>query len=738
VRIDRTDEPSVFEREEAYSLVAPVGCRRTCTRTRRRCGSPARVATELELACSRCAEGFTVPVRAAFDLLYLPAASAETEAEHEVQEDDLNTSYYREGVIDLGELVREQLYLALPMKPLCQEVAAGCARSAGPTSTRVVRLCARVGRPATGAAQGAEQERDRCLIRNAVTPRRAGASAAPTTRCPCQPESLPAVPRGQGAAPRVRALRLLQGPPGPPGGRELARARQPACPSALTEPPAPAFPPRRIAVDVMGGDHAPAHVVDGAVAAARHMDAGLLLVGDPAAIEHALARHEDAGDLDIAIVDAPDVVGMGESPAAALRRKPRASVRVTAELVQAGGRWRCSAPAARARPWFRPTPRSGCCRASSARRSRRPFPPRRAPPSCSMPGPTPSAGLPTCVQFATMGSVYAEAALGIAQPRVGLLSIGEEESKGNDLIREAHRLLKASTMNFIGNVEGRDVYSGVADVIVCDGFTGNVALKISEGLVDVIEQLLGEELQSTFSTRVGYLLSQRAFRRFRKRVDYSEYGGAPLLGVNGACIIGHGRSSVKADSERRGHGPPLRRLARHQPSCARPRGRAGDHRAVIAFIFPGQGSQKVGMGRALADAVAACRAVFDEADAALGESLSRVCFEGPAEQLTMTEYTQPAILTVSVAAARLLAERGIQPDVVAGHSLGEYSAHVAAGTFAFGDAVRIVRRRGRLHAAGRARGRRRHGRDSRRRPSRRSSRPAPRPRPRAGSSARPT
>jgi [acyl-carrier-protein] S-malonyltransferase len=115
---------------------------------------------------------------------------------------------------------------------------------------------------------------------------------------------------------------------------------------------------------------------------------------------------------------------------------------------------------------------------------------------------------------------------------------------------------------------------------------------------------------------------------------------------------------------------------------------------VIAFIFPGQGSQKVGMGRALADASPACRAVFDEADAALGESLSRVCFEGPAEQLTMTEYTQPAILTVSVAAARLLAERGIQPDVVAGHSLGEYSAHVTAGTFAFGDAVRIVRRRG--------------------------------------------
>ena len=149
------------------------------------------------------------------------------------------------------------------------------------------------------------------------------------------------------------------------------------------------------------------------------------------------------------------------------------------------------------------------------------------------------------LQFAAMGTVYAQVALGIARPRVGLLSIGEEETKGNELIRETHRLLKGLP-HFIGNVEGRDVYSGEADVIVCDGFTGNVALKISEGLVDAIEHLLGEELQSTFTTRVGYLLSLRAFRRFRKRVDYSEYGGAPLLGVNGLCIVGHGRSSAKA------------------------------------------------------------------------------------------------------------------------------------------------------------------------------------------------
>jgi glycerol-3-phosphate acyltransferase PlsX len=145
-----------------------------------------------------------------------------------------------------------------------------------------------------------------------------------------------------------------------------------------------------------------------------------------------------------------------------------------------------------------------------------------------------------------MGSVYARLAFGVPRPRVGLLSIGEEESKGNELTREAHRLLKGSPLNFIGNVEGREIHSGVADVIVCDGFTGNVVLKTSEGLVEAVEALLGEELQGTFSSQMGYLLSRRAFRRFRRRVDYSEYGGAPLVGVAGLAIVGHGRSSVKA------------------------------------------------------------------------------------------------------------------------------------------------------------------------------------------------
>jgi glycerol-3-phosphate acyltransferase PlsX len=150
------------------------------------------------------------------------------------------------------------------------------------------------------------------------------------------------------------------------------------------------------------------------------------------------------------------------------------------------------------------------------------------------------------LQFAVMGSVYARVAFGTERPRVGLLSIGEEETKGNDLTREAHRLLKHAPLHFIGNVEARDVYSGEADVIVCDGFTGNVALKISEGLVETIEALLRDELSSTITMRVGSLLTRRAMRHFRRRVDYSEYGGAPLLGVAGPTIVGHGRSSAKA------------------------------------------------------------------------------------------------------------------------------------------------------------------------------------------------
>jgi glycerol-3-phosphate acyltransferase PlsX len=295
----------------------------------------------------------------------------------------------------------------------------------------------------------------------------------------------------------------------------------------------------------MGGDHAPSLIVDGALAAARHLQLRLLLVGPTDVIERELARHRDAARLDLEILDAPDTIGMAEAPAAALRRKPRASIRVAAEAAAAG----------RARAVFSAGSTGATLMAACSAMGLLPgvdrpalataIPTRRRPAVLLDAGANVECRPQHLLQFAAMGSVYAQVALGIPQPRVGLLSIGEEETKGTELIRETHRLMKGLPL-FIGNVEGRDVYSGEADVIVCDGFTGNVALKISEGLVDTIEHLLGEELQSTFTTRVGYLLSLRAFRRFRKRVDYSEYGGAPLLGVNGLCIVGHGRSSAKA------------------------------------------------------------------------------------------------------------------------------------------------------------------------------------------------
>ncbi|HEY6359802.1 MAG TPA: phosphate acyltransferase PlsX [Vicinamibacterales bacterium] len=300
----------------------------------------------------------------------------------------------------------------------------------------------------------------------------------------------------------------------------------------------------RIAVDAMGGDYAPSAVVEGAVAAARHLDVQVALVGSTASIEDALARHSAVPGLDI--VEAPDVVGMADSPAATLRRRPRASIRVAAELVARGeaaalfsaGHTGATVMAAHAAFGMIP----GVNRPALATT----IPTRGRAAVLLDAGASVECRPQHLLQFGVMGSVYARLATGADRPRVGLLSIGEEETKGNELTRDAHRLLKASALNFIGNVEGREIYSGVADVIVCDGFTGNVVLKTSEGLVDTVEALLADELRGTFSSQVGYLLSRRAFRRFRRRVDYSEYGGAPLLGVAGLAIVGHGRSSARA------------------------------------------------------------------------------------------------------------------------------------------------------------------------------------------------
>jgi glycerol-3-phosphate acyltransferase PlsX len=301
-----------------------------------------------------------------------------------------------------------------------------------------------------------------------------------------------------------------------------------------------------IAVDAMGGDDAPRQVVDGALAALPHFDVGVALVGDVATIDAELARHPGFDAARVKIVEAPEVVTMGESPAAALRRKPRASIKVAAESVARGeasalfSAGNTGATVMAAYGAFGTL--SGVDRPALAAT----IPSPGGPAVLLDVGASVECRPHHLLQFGVMGSVYARVAFGIPAPRVGLLSIGEEETKGNELTRDAHRLLKSSALAFVGNVEARAVYSGRADVIVCDGFTGNVALKISEGLVDVMEGLLSEELSSTMTMRVGSLLTRRALRRFRRRVDYSEYGGAPLLGVAGVTIVGHGRSSARA------------------------------------------------------------------------------------------------------------------------------------------------------------------------------------------------
>ena len=281
-----------------------------------------------------------------------------------------------------------------------------------------------------------------------------------------------------------------------------------------------------VAVDAMGGDDAPRHVVEGALAAARDADLGVMLVGPTALLDAEVRRHAGVDPSRIRLVEAPEVVTMAESPSAALRRKPGASIRIAADAVARGeavglfsaGHTGATVLAAHAAFGMLP----GVDRPALA--ATIPTPNRRA--VLLDVGASVECRPQHLLQFAVMGRVYARVALGIEAPRVGLLSIGEEATKGNELTREAHRLLAAALPSFIGNVEARDVYRGQADVIVCDGFTGNVALKISEGLIEVIAGLLSEKVSVM--------------------TDYAEYGGAPLLGVNGVTIVGHGRSSAKA------------------------------------------------------------------------------------------------------------------------------------------------------------------------------------------------
>src|SRR5437879_7622965 len=305
--------------------------------------------------------------------------------------------------------------------------------------------------------------------------------------------------------------------------------------------------PGVIALDAMGSDRAPRPEIEGAIQAARHYGARVLLVGREPQIRAELERHAAAAELPLEIVHASEVIRMDDKAAKAVRSKRDSSMRVGLRLVREG---RASG--------FVTAANTGAAMATAKMVLG------------ALPGvdrPALAAVFPTSAgkaailldvganvdckphnleQFAVMGEIYSRSIFGTHRPRVGLLSIGEEETKGNELTRESFQLLKQLPLNFVGNVEGRDLYNGEVDVIVTDGFVGNVALKISEGVANLVRSALKESLKATITRQVGALLSRSAFTDFKKGVDQTEYGGAPLLGGKGVCIITHGSSDANA------------------------------------------------------------------------------------------------------------------------------------------------------------------------------------------------
>lgn len=299
----------------------------------------------------------------------------------------------------------------------------------------------------------------------------------------------------------------------------------------------------KIAVDAMGGDRAPQVVIEGAVLAAQERGDEIVLVGDPQAIEAELAKHKGAPKFSIAA--ATEVVPMHEAPSAALRIKD-SSMKVGFELMKRG-----EADA------LISAGNSGAMMAIGMLVMGRL--PQVARPAILVVVPSSEKGTVIVdaganvdckplhlVQFGLMGSIYAERVLGIAAARVGVLSNGEEESKGNDLTRAASAGLSTSAVNFIGYVEGRDIFSDKVDVVVCDGFTGNIALKTMEGVAGFAGAVLKDAFQKNLSSKMGYLLSRNSLREAYRRLDYAEYGGAPLIGLDGVAIIAHGGSNPLA------------------------------------------------------------------------------------------------------------------------------------------------------------------------------------------------
>ena len=302
----------------------------------------------------------------------------------------------------------------------------------------------------------------------------------------------------------------------------------------------------RIAVDAMGGDHAPLEIIKGALLAAAESRTDIILVGRQEVVQEKLRELNGSVPRTITVVDARDVVEMEDTALAPLRKKKDASVRVCATLVSEG-----KADAMVSAGHTGASMTSAYKFIGTIEGVSRPALAAIVP---STKGHTVLLDVGANVdtkpahlrEFAVMGHFYAQMLFNIEAPRVGLLSIGEEEGKGNELTKETFRVLKETGLNFIGNAEGRDIYNGNADVVVCDGFIGNVVLKASEALGEFVSRTLRDELTKSITRKAGAFLAQSAFDGLKKRMDYSEYGGAPLLGVRGGCIVCHGRSNAKA------------------------------------------------------------------------------------------------------------------------------------------------------------------------------------------------
>ena len=302
----------------------------------------------------------------------------------------------------------------------------------------------------------------------------------------------------------------------------------------------------KIVVDAMGGDHAPEAVVEGAVMAASEYNTGIILTGLSETVQTILDRLDPVHKLPVQVVHADEVVEMHDLPGKVLRSKRKSSMKIGLDLLKEGtasafvSAGNTGAVLAYSTVILRPL--KGVDRPAIAIQ----LPTLKGNAILLDAGANVDCKTSQLFQFGIMGHVFAEYILGKENPRVGLLSIGEEDGKGNEIVREVFQMLKASHINFIGNIEGKEVYRGNADVIVCDGFTGNIALKISESLAEMIGTNLKRMFQNNWASKLGYLLLKPQLDQFKKKVDYSETGGAPLLGVNGVVIIAHGNSSPKA------------------------------------------------------------------------------------------------------------------------------------------------------------------------------------------------